>query len=188
VKVFTEETNLRATLLLDCSASMDFTGDPDRPTKKAYASYLAAALSYMMLGQSDSAGLVLFAQKIRKRIPPRSRRTHLNAILTALQANKPAGQTNLADVLHRVAETTTRRGLVILISDLLDDEADIYKGLSHLKYLNHDVIIFHTMDHQELNLDYEGLIQFEDLESNAMIRTFPQSLGESPFWGGVCVF
>ena len=176
-KQFQQETNATVYILLDSSKSMSFAGDGS-VSKMDYGSFLAAALSYLMLGQSDSAGLVLFAEEVKKQIPPRSRRTHLNTILTALEANRPAGQTNLADVLHTVAETTKRRGLVILISDLLDDQADIYKGLAHLKYLNHDVIILHTMDHQELNLDYEGLVQFEDLESRATIRAFPQSLRE----------
>ncbi|MHC4478325.1 MAG: DUF58 domain-containing protein, partial [Planctomycetota bacterium] len=177
IKQFQQETNVTVYILLDCSRSMSFAGDGS-VSKMDYGSFLAAALAYLMLGQGDSTALILFTEEITKHIPPRSRRTHLNAILTALQSNKPAGQTDLADVLHTVAETTKRRGLVILISDLLDDVDDIYKGLSHLKYLNHDVIIFQTLDHQELNLDYEGLIQFEDLESRATMRTFPQSLQE----------
>ena len=148
-------------------------------SKLDYASFLTAALSYLMLDQSDSASLILFAQTVIKRIPPRSKRTHLNTILAALQYNRPEGQTNLAGVLHTIAETSKRRGIVIVISDLLDDEGDIFKGLAHLKFLRHDVIVFHTMDHQELNLDYEGLIQFEDLESRAKIRAFPQSFRES---------
>jgi uncharacterized protein (DUF58 family) len=156
---------------------MSFAGDGS-VSKLDYGSFLAAALSYLMLGQSDSTSLVLFAERVTKRIPPRSKRTHLNNILAALQYNRPAGQTNLAGVLRTIAETTKRRGIVILISDLLDDEAGMYKGLAHLKFLRHDVIVFHTMDHQELNLDYEGLIQFEDLESKAKMRTFPQSLRE----------
>ena len=178
IKQYQQETNVTVYILLDSSKSMSFASDGS-VSKMDYGSFLAAALSYLMLSQSDSAGLILFAEKVKKRIPPSSKRTYLNAILTALQGNKPAGRTNLADVLHTVAETTKRRGIVILISDLLDDAADIYKGLAHLKYLNHDVIIFHIMDHQELNLDYKGLIQFEDLESDAKIRTFPQSLREA---------
>jgi uncharacterized protein (DUF58 family) len=175
IKQFQQETNTTAYILLDTSKSMSFAGD-GRVRKIDYASFLAAALSYLMLSQSDSTSLVLFAEKVIKHIPPRSKRTHLNTILAALQYNRPEGQTNLAGVLHTIAETTKRRGLIILISDLLDDEDDIYKGLAHLKFLKHDVIVFHTMDHQELNLDYEGLIQFEDLESKAKIRAFPQSL------------
>jgi uncharacterized protein (DUF58 family) len=178
IKQFQQETNAVAYLLLDSSKSMSFAGDGS-VSKIDYGSFLAAALSFLMLGQCDSVGLALFAEKVKKRIPPRSKRTHLNVILTALQANKPTGQTNLADVLHAFAQAANRRGIVILISDLLDDVSDIYKGLAHLKYLKHDVIIFHTLDHQELNLNYEGLIQFEDLESEAKIRTFPQSLREA---------
>ena len=175
IKQFQQETNTTAYILLDSSKSMSFAGDGG-VSKLDYGSFLAAALSYLMLSQSDSTSLVLFAERVSKRIPARSKRTHLNTIMAALQHNKPAGQTNLAGVLRTIAETTKRRGIVILISDLLDDESDIYKGLAHLKFLKHDVIVFHTLDHQELNLDYEGLIQFEDLESRARMRTFPQSL------------
>ena len=178
IKQFQQETNATAYILLDSSRSMSFAGEGS-VSKIDYGSFLAAALGYLMLCQNDSVSLITFAEKIRERIPASSRRTHLNIVLTALQDNKPAGRTSLADVLHTVAETTHRRGLVILISDLLDDTAGIYKGLSHLKYLNHDVIIFHTMDHQELQLNYEGLIQFEDLESKETIRTFAQSLRDA---------
>ncbi|MCK5000559.1 MAG: DUF58 domain-containing protein [Anaerohalosphaera sp.] len=178
IKQFQQETNATVYILLDCSKSMSFAGEGN-VTKMDYASYLAAALSYLMLGQSDSVGLYMFADRIVKQIPPHSKRKHLNAILTTLQSSSPAGRTNLAEVLHSVAESTKRRGLVVLISDLLDEQADIYSGLAHLKYLKHDVIILHTMDHQELNLDYEGLVQFEDVESDQMIRTFPHSLKEA---------
>ncbi|UCG46470.1 MAG: DUF58 domain-containing protein [Phycisphaerales bacterium] len=178
IKQFQQETSTTVYILLDSSKSMSFAGD-GRVSKLDYGSFLAAALTYLMLGQADSASLLLFADKVTKKIPPRSKRTHLNTILAALQYNRGAGRTNLAGVLHTIAETTKRRGLVILISDLLDDEADIYKGLAHLKFLKHDVIVFHTMDHRELNLDYEGLIQFEDLESKERMQTFPQSLRDA---------
>ncbi|MEJ2704943.1 MAG: DUF58 domain-containing protein [Sedimentisphaerales bacterium] len=177
IKQFQQETNTTAYILLDSSKSMSFSGD-GKVSKIDYASFLAAALSYLMLSQSDSTALILFAETVTKHIPPQSKRTHLNTILASLQRNKPAGRTNLAGVLHTIAETTKRRGIIILISDLLDDEDDVFKGLAHLKFLRHDVIVFHTMDHQELNLDYEGLIQFEDLESRERIRTFPQSMRE----------
>lgn len=178
IKRYQQETNTTVYILLDNSKSMSFAGERS-VSKIEYGSYLAAALSYLMLGQGDSTSLILFAERIVKKIPPRSRRTHLNIILTTLQHNKPSGRTNLASVLHTLAETTNRRGLVILISDLLDDEGSIFKGLSHLKFLQHDVIIFQTMDHQEISLDYEGLIQFEDMESGDKIRTFPQSVKQT---------
>ena len=178
IKRFQQETNTTVYILLDNSKSMSFAGNGS-VSKSKYGSFLAAALSYLMLSQGDSTSLVLFADKIVKRIPAKSRRTHLNVILAALQYNEPSGQTNLANVLHTIAETSKSRGFVILISDLLDDEGSIFKGLSHLKFLRHDVIIFQTLDHQEINLDYEGLIQFEDLESRDKIRTFPQSVKQA---------
>jgi uncharacterized protein (DUF58 family) len=178
IKQYQQETNTAAYILLDSSKSMSFSGKGP-VSKMDYGSFLAAALSYLMLKQGDSTALVLFGEGLKRQIPPKSKRTHLNTILVELQHNKPSGRTNLAGVLHTIAETTKRRGIVILISDLLDDEGDIFKGLAHLKFLKHDVIVFQTMDHQELNLDYEGLIQFEDLESKAKMRTFPRSLRQT---------
>jgi len=175
IKRFQQETNTTVYLLLDTSRSMAFAG-AGSVRKIDYASFLAAALSYLMLKQCDSTGLVLFAEKIKAQVPPASKRTHLNAIVRTLAHTSVAGQTNLAAVLHAMAETTRRRGLIILISDLLDDEGDIFKGLAHLRFLRHDVIVFHVMDRQELDLEYEGLIQFEDLESKDKIRTFPHSI------------
>ena len=175
IKRFQQETNVSAHILLDSSNSMSFRGG-DGPSKMEYGSFLAAALAYMMLGQADSVGLTLFGDAVRDYIPPRSRRTHLNCILSALQNNTPAGETNLAEVLHHMAERTQRRGLVILISDLLDENEALYNGLAHLKYLNHDIIVFHLLDHQELYLDYDGLIEFRDLESHDRLRAFPESL------------
>ena len=175
IKRYHQETNTTVYILLDTSRSMSF-GGTEAVRKIDYASYLAAALSYLMLQQGDSTGLIAFADRITGQIPPASRRTHLRAILTALDRHTTAGGTNLAGILHTVAETTKRRGLIVLISDLLDDEDDIFKGLAHLKFLKHDVIVFHVMDHQELTLDYKGLIQFEDLESKDKLRTFPRSI------------
>jgi uncharacterized protein (DUF58 family) len=174
IKRFHQETNTTVYLLLDVSRSMSFSGGSTR--KIDYASFLAAALSYLMLKQGDSTALVLFAEKVIRQVPPASRRTHLNAILQALDRHPTTGRTNLASVLHTVAETTKRRGLVIVLSDLLDDEDDVFRGLAHLKFLKHDVIVFHIMDPQELHLEYEGLIQFEDLETGERVRTFPQSI------------
>jgi uncharacterized protein (DUF58 family) len=178
IKRFEQDTNVSIYIILDSSKSMAFAGEGS-VSKLDYGSFLAAGLTYLLLGQGDSVGLICFGEKMLTHIPPRSRRTHLNTMLTALNKNKPQGQTHLGDMLHRVAELTHRRGIVILISDLLGDQEDIYQGLAHLKYLKHDVILFHTLDHQELHLDYEGLIEFADMETDLKIKTFPQSLRES---------
>jgi len=175
IKQFLQETNLTAYILLDSSRSMSFASG-DSVTKMQYGSYLAAALAYLMLMQNDCVALGVFAEDIHTWIPGRSRRTHLSAVLKTLQDNQSHGRTRLADVLHDLAERTRRRGIVILISDLLDDVDDVKRGLAHLKYLKHDVILFHLMDRQELDLDYEGLVQFEDLESKRVVRVFPKSI------------
>jgi uncharacterized protein (DUF58 family) len=175
IKQFRQDTNVPVYILLDSSKSMTFRGETTY-TKLDYGRYLTAALTSLMLGQGDSVGLVVFADKIQTRISPRGRRTHLHAVLTALEKVRGEGQTRLTEVLHSFAETATRRGIVILISDLLDDSDDLASGLAHLKYLRHDVILFHTLDHQEITLDYQGLIQFEDLETGDRLRTYPESL------------
>ncbi len=174
IKRFQQETNTTIYILLDVSRSMAFAGEGD-VAKIDYASFLAAALSYLMLKQGDATGMVLFADRIVRQVPPASRRTHISPILTALDRQTVVGQTHLARILHTVAEVTKRRGLIVLISDLLD-EGDVFQGLAHLKFLKHDVIVFHVMDHQELTLDYKGLIQFEDMESGDKVRAFPQSI------------
>jgi uncharacterized protein (DUF58 family) len=169
IKQFQQETNTTVYLLLDSSKSMTFCGGRG-PSKLEYASYLAAAFTHMMLRQADSVSLMCFADQIINPVPASSRRTQLHAVLAALQANRAQGRTRLADILHQVAELTKRRGLIILLSDLLDDQQDIIDGLSHLKYLEHDVLVFQILDHQELQLDYEGAIQFEDMESSDTLR------------------
>lgn len=178
IKRFLQETNVPVHILLDTSNSMTFAGDSGY-SKLTYGCYLSAALAYLMLGQGDSVSLTLFAEKIRARIPPRSRRTHLHAILQALRQTSGAGQTDLASVLHTFAETTSRRGIVVLISDLLDDREEIQRALAHLKFLQHDVLIFHTLDRMELELPYDGLVQFEDLESDQRLQVYPKAIRDS---------
>ncbi len=165
LKVFTEETNLRATILMDCSASMDFTGDESRPSKKRYASYLAAALSYLLLRQNDAVGLVTFDESPLEMVPARSMRRQLFQLLKILD-NMPAGQgTDVGEVLHRVAERIKRRGLVILFSDLMDDPDRIMAGLKHFRHRGHEVLVFQILDPLEISLDYHGEVEFEALEN-----------------------
>lgn len=164
LKVFTEETNLRATILLDCSASMDFRGDPRRPGKKQYAAYLAAALSYLLLRQNDAVGLELFDSRRLGSVPARAVRRQLFEILKHLD-DLPAGRgTALGPVLHEVAERLPRRGLVVLISDLMDSPAEVADGLRHFRHRGHEVIVFQVLDPRELDLEFKGEARFRDLE------------------------
>ena len=180
LKVFTEETNLRATLLVDCSASMDFTGDESRPTKKAYAGYLAAALSYLLLRQNDAVGLVTFDEAPLAMVPARSMRKQLFQILKVLD-NLPSGSgTRLGQVLHRVAERVQRRGLILLLSDMMDDPARIISGLKHFRHKGHEVVVFQILDPRELDLDFHGEVEFESMEEpGRRIRLEPSHLRES---------
>jgi uncharacterized protein (DUF58 family) len=163
-KVFAEETNLRATLLVDCSASMGFTADPARPSKLAYARVLAAALAYLLLRQNDAVGLVTFDEKPLAMVPARSMRRQLFPLLKTLEATPPGAGTALGPVLHAVAERVHRRGLVILLSDLMDDPAAVLAGLKHFRHRGHEVVVFQILDPRERDLDFRRELELTDLE------------------------
>ena len=175
VRVFEDETNLRATLLLDRSASMDYgTGGV---TKLRYASLLAAAISYLMIKQRDAVGLVLFDEKVRAALPHRSARRHLLELLTSLDGVEAGTTTSIAHALHEMAERIRRRGLMILFSDLLDDPREVMGGLKHFRHRGHEVVVFHILDRSELSLDFSGEYQFVDKETGERLRTRPWFLG-----------
>lgn len=164
VKKFEAETNLTGFLVMDLSASMDFTYDQEL-TKFEYGICLAAALAYLMINQSDSVGLVTFDTKVRQSLPPRSRRTQLSNILALLAKLRPTGETNVAGALHQVASMIRHKSLVILFSDLLTDADSVLKGLYHLKHRGNDVIVFHILDASEVEFPFRGMVEFIDAES-----------------------
>ena len=163
-KVFAEETNLRATLLLDCSASMAFTSDPARPGKLAYARLLAAAFAYLLLRQNDAVGLVTFDEKPLAIVPARSVRRQLFQILKELEAAPQGAGTRLGPVLHGVAERVHRRGLIVLFSDLMDEPDEVLSGLKHFRHRGHEVVVFHLLDPRERDLDFRRELELTDLE------------------------
>jgi uncharacterized protein (DUF58 family) len=174
IKLYEEETNLRAYIVLDCSRSMSFkSGELD---KLAYGSYLAAALAYLMIRQNDSVGLVLFDRQIRNYIPPRSAPVHFRRMLDQLDRREVGEDTNVGAILHELAERIRRRGLVILISDLIDDVGSIISGLQHFRHRHHEVIVFHTLDDAELTFPYDRLTRFKDIEGSARVVTNPNTL------------
>jgi uncharacterized protein (DUF58 family) len=146
IKQFEEETNLRCYILLDISKSMLYGSA--RIKKYQYATYLAAALAYLLIHQRDATGLVLFDSKIRKILQPRSVSTYINPILSAIDGAEHGDDTNISFALHEIAEQFNRRGLVIVISDLLDTPEDIISGLKHFRYNEHEVLVFHIIDEQ----------------------------------------
>ena len=174
-KKFQAETNLDAYLLVDASASMDFATE-DRMTKMDYAICLAAAMGYMMIHQQDAVGLAVFSEKIREFLPPRSKRTHLVNILGTLARTRPEGSTGLPAVLHELAERIRRRGLIILLSDLLAEQDAVVDALHHLRYRGHDLIIFQIFDHSERVLPFDGPTRFVDPESGEQVQSDPRAI------------
>jgi uncharacterized protein (DUF58 family) len=173
VKQYTEETNLRAHLLLDLSGSMGFRSENASLSKLEYARSLAAALAYLMLGQQDAVGTMMFAERPLTYVPPRSVRSHLDVVLKALAAGQPEGRTKLGVALHELAERIKRRGLVVLLSDLLDSPADVLSGLQHFRHRNHEVIVFHILDPDEVDFPYTDASTFVDMETGAQLTTEP---------------
>ncbi|HEX3726433.1 MAG TPA: DUF58 domain-containing protein [Pirellulales bacterium] len=176
VKQFEEDTNLRATLLIDASGSMRYGhGTFD---KYEYACTIAASLAYLLLRQQDAVGLVAFDETNRVKVPQRTKRSHLNSIVQALAVREPREKTDLAAILRGAAETYPRRGLMILISDLLVDRAGLFKGLKLLRQHGHDVLVFHVMDDEELDFPFAGPTRFEGLELPTHLNCNPRALRE----------
>ena len=171
VKRYEEETNLRAHIILDTSRSMLYKSGT--VSKLNYANSLAASLSYLMINQQDAAGLVQFSNKIDTFIPPKSKPSHLNIILKQLDDNKTGKDTKIENVFHRMAERIDKRGIVILISDLLDDPVEVINGLKHFRHKNQEVIVFHILDRKELEFDFNSRTRFLDMESGEEIITEP---------------
>ncbi|HSQ14543.1 MAG TPA: DUF58 domain-containing protein [Candidatus Deferrimicrobium sp.] len=163
IKEYEDETNLRAYLLLDGSASMDYASDGI--TKFDYGCTLTASLDYLILKQQDAAGVVTFSNRIESFVPPRAKRDYLLQILHALENRGPAGETNVGKILDELAGQIKRRGLIILVSDLLDEPEPILKGLRQFRFKGNDVIVFHLLDPAEMELPFDGNILFEDLET-----------------------
>ena len=171
VKRYEEETNLRAHLILATSKSMVYASGS--VSKLQYGSYLLAALSYLMISQQDAAGVVLFDESRRSFIPPKSTPSHLNSLLNVLDVESPGADTKIEPVLHEMAERINKRGLVIIISDLFDDPNNIMNGLKHFRHSKQEVILFHILDRNELEFDFNTRTKFVDMESGEEITTDP---------------
>lgn len=174
IKQYEEETNLRAMLLVDTSASMGYGSHG--VTKLDYARQLAAALAYLMLRQNDAVGMFAFATGRAELIPPRSTMGHARPLLLLLERLTPGGTTDFASSLHSLAERMNRRGLVVLISDLLDDPERISQAIHHFRHKKHEVLVFHVLDPQEVAFDFEREAVYVDLETGERVTTRPQEL------------
>ena len=177
IKRFEEETNLLAHIFLDSSRSMDFSSI--NISKFEYSKMIVATLSYLMMQQKDASGLVVFDSKIKSTIPPKNNKAHLNTMLSIIENTTIGDDTNISKVLHSGAEKIKKKGLVILVSDLLDEPDKVVDSLKHFKYNNNEVLVFHVLDPKEINLDYNERTIFEDLETNKTIEAEPWQINQA---------
>ena len=176
VKKFEEETNLDCHVMLDVSGSMAYGSRGI--TKHEYASCLAAALGYLMNRQRDAVGLAAFDERIVAMLPASSRPGHLRALLVTLARLSLGKETNVAKPLHQLAESLTKRGMVVLISDLLDDPERVIRGLKHFQFRGTDVVVFQILDPDEIQFPFERATRFEDLETEREVTAVPSVVRE----------
>jgi uncharacterized protein (DUF58 family) len=177
VKKFEEETNLDCHLLLDVSGSMAY-GSHHGLSKFEYGACLAASLAYLMNRQRDGVGLTAFDESIVQTLPASSRPGHLRGLLVTLDRLTPGRETNVSKPLHQLADSLTKRGMVVLISDLLDDPAAVIRGLKHFQFRGVDVIVFHLLDPDEIEFPFQVATRFEDLETREEILAVPGAVRE----------
>ncbi len=174
IKEYRETTNLKAHILLDASSSMNYASDGW--SKYDYGATLAASLSYLILKQQDAVGLTLFSNRIEMRMPPKSAPGYLIAILKELEEKRPQGETRAGSVLQEIAGSLRRRGLVILISDLLDEYEEVIKGLKQIRSRGSEVMVFHLLDRDEIEFPFEKPGLFEDMEEEIKLLVDPRSI------------
>jgi len=175
VKKFEEETNLDCHLMIDVSGSMAY-GSHHGMTKLEYSTCLAASIAYLMNRQRDAVGLTAFDERIVSMLPSSSRSGHLRATLLALDGLRPGRATDVAKPLHQLADSLTKRGMVVLISDLLDDPDAVIGGLKHFQFRGTDVLVFHVLDPDEMDFPFDRATRFEDLETGDEVTAIPRAV------------
>lgn len=176
IKEFEADTNLRSYFVLDASGSMGFGGHG--PPKIDYARRIVASLAYLLVNQGDAAGLSVCHDSLHLEIPPSRRPAHLQYIFDTLAGLEPGRETGLVDALHTIAEKIGQRAMVVIISDLFTDPEAFGDALQHLRYRKHDIAVFHLMDPQEINFDFERPHRFVDLEDGTSIVAEPILVAE----------
>ncbi|HTR81821.1 MAG TPA: DUF58 domain-containing protein [Bacteroidota bacterium] len=178
IKEYEEETNLKSYIILDASSSMSFASDGSTPgveriSKLQYASYVVAALAYLMVQQRDAVGLTVYDEAIRFTLPPHATKAYLQRILIELEHVTAGKRTGTAVSLHRMAERITRRGLVIVVSDLFDNPDEVMAALKHFRHHHHDVLVMQVLDPLERSFAFGGDAVFKDLETSEELTTQP---------------
>ncbi len=170
IKEYEEETNLKAYILLDSSSSMGFKKDGS-VSKLEYAGYLAAGLIYLMMKQQDATGLAIYDKEVRKFFEPHLTYSYMKLLFTELSGLGPQSKTSTVNALSALAERIKRRGLIIVISDFLDEPKNVITALKHFRHRKNEVIAFQVLDDAELNLDFPADAVFTDMETGERIST-----------------
>ena len=169
VKKFEAETNITGYLVMDLSRSRGYTYRQEL-SKFEYGICLAAALCYLMVHQQDPVGLITFDERIRQSLAPKSKRAQIGNVLSLLAKLEPEGETDIAKSLIQIAAMLRHRSLVMIFSDLLAEPEPVIRALRRLRHGGHDVILFHILDEAEINFPFDGMVEFEDPETDERLE------------------
>ena len=175
IKEFEADTNLRMCLIVDTSGSMDFAHNG--MSKLDYARRVAGTLAYIAALQGDAVGLYCAGKEFHIEIPPKRSATHLSAVLDELGTIEASGETGLADVLHETAERIPQRALIVVVSDLFIEPGVVRNCFEHLRFRKHDVAVFHLMEQNELEFEFDRPMRFVDMEGGEPILADPTVIG-----------
>lgn len=179
IKQYEEETNLRATFLVDASESMHFSSHKQGLSKYEYACATAASLSFLLQQQQDAVGLGVFDETLLTHLPASNSQQQLKAMVHAMHIVKPQKKTSLEPIAHAMAEKMTRRGMICLISDLFVDIEGVVRALEHFRHRGHEVMVLHIMDPAELEFPYQGTTRFRGMEAMGELTLEPRALREA---------
>ena len=172
VKQFEEETNLRVHVIIDGSGSMGYRSG-ERPSKYDYACRVAASIGYIVSKQQDSLGLTIYDNALREEVPARGGMRHFRLILERLAAHQPEGRTDTGRALHALAERSFRRGMIVIMSDLFDDPEAVFRAVAHFRKKMHDVLLLQILDPAELELSFDRVAEFIDMETGEKLEIDP---------------
>ena len=180
IKQYEEETNLKATFLLDVSESMHYGCENGKPgmTKYGYGASVAASLAFMLLQQQDAVGLAVFDEELRTYVPASANPNHIKSLVHTMASYEPKAKTSLEPICHAMAEKLSRRGMICLISDLFTDIDGLMRGLQHFRHNDHEVMVMHIMDQDELTFPFQGNTQFVGMEDTGKLTIEPRTLRE----------
>jgi uncharacterized protein (DUF58 family) len=179
IKEFEAETSLPVLLLVDVSPSMFFKSEDAAMSKFEYAATVAATLAYLLMQQKDTFGLALFAEKVRTFLPPRGSGSHFRNMVDLLQSAQPGGKTDVGAALLTAGPRVKGKGIAVVISDFVEDQGTLTKGLGQMSYLGHDVVLFHVEDPVERDFPFLGQTIFRGLEEDGRLLCDPEDLRDA---------